>query len=218
MAKKKKLPRTLLKSIPKGGYQEARRKKKLEQAGFIQTPETKKTVVTSTPFKYGNKALTYKEKQIRSRVFAKPETLLEAFDEYEIYIKENPWMMNELVKSGDLAGIVMEVPTVVPMTIRGYCRFIGLTYAWWKYRRKECELSEKTSEALYLSAMEEIEEGIYNHKFKGGAVGAFNANLISRDLGIAEKTEVDVKDHRENVAQLFPFKDDKEQIKKRGGK
>lgn len=218
MAKKKKNkgPRTLLKSIPKGGYQVARRKKKLEQAGLLQSAEVKERPARSSQFKHGNKAWTYNEKLGRPKAFAKIETLLEAFEEYCIHIQETPWMKNELVKSGDMAGLVIQVPTIKPMTIRGFCKFVGLTYSWWKKRKNECGLSEKPSDIAYVSGMEEIEECIYNQKFEGAAVNAFNANIISRDLGLAEKSEVDVKDHREGVANLFPFKDDKEKIKNRG--
>jgi hypothetical protein len=38
------------------------------------------------------------------------------------------------------------------------------------------------------------EEVIYTHKFEGAAVGAFNANIMARDLGLSEKAEVTGKD------------------------
>ena len=38
-----------------------------------------------------------------------------------------------------------------------------------------------------------IREAIYQQKFEGASVGAFNANIIARDLGLADKQDVKVK-------------------------
>lgn len=46
-----------------------------------------------------------------------------------------------------------------------------------------------------------IDEIIYKQKFEGAAVGAFNANIIARDLGLADKKDVDIKT-KDNIPKL----------------
>jgi len=45
----------------------------------------------------------------------------------------------------------------------------------------------------FLTVITRIEEIIYEQKFTGSASGFFNANIIARDLGLADKKEVDNK-------------------------
>ena len=54
----------------------------------------------------------------------------------------------------------------------------------------EKSLKGKTDPQTYefSSVITRIRETIYQQKFEGAAVGAFNANIIARDLGLADKT------------------------------
>ncbi len=42
----------------------------------------------------------------------------------------------------------------------------------------------------FLQVVSRIDEIIYTQKFEGAAVGAFNANIISRDLGLRDGSDV----------------------------
>jgi len=42
----------------------------------------------------------------------------------------------------------------------------------------------------WIEAIELIEQAIYNQKFENAAAGTLNSTIISRDLGLAEKTEL----------------------------
>lgn len=41
----------------------------------------------------------------------------------------------------------------------------------------------------YVEVIRGIEEVMFNQKFTGASVGAFNANIISRDLGLIDKSQ-----------------------------
>ena len=45
----------------------------------------------------------------------------------------------------------------------------------------------------YSSVITRARAKCYAQKFEGAAVGAFNGNIIARDLGLADKTESEVK-------------------------
>jgi hypothetical protein len=45
---------------------------------------------------------------------------------------------------------------------------------------------------------------MFTQKFSGAAVGIFNANIISRDLGLIDKKQIDARHLHANVAPLTP--------------
>lgn len=74
----------------------------------------------------------------------------------------------------------------MPMIIRGLCNFIGVNEATWRaWRQNRPDLHATISWA---------EEVIYKQKFAGAASGQFNANLIARSLGLADKSELTGRD------------------------
>lgn len=118
-----------------------------------------------------------------------PETLELAWQQYFAWCDDNPWFKHELTKSGELA----KVPTSRPYTEAGFCAFhdLGINYVkelWNAVKDRDDELSKR-----YSSVITRARAKCYAQKFEGAAVGAFNANIISRDLGLAEKTESEVK-------------------------
>lgn len=58
--------------------------------------------------------------------------------------------------------------------------------------------------ADYAGVIKAITNIMYTNKFEGAAVGAYNANIISRDLGLADKKEVE---HSGGVKQIFKIGD-----------
>ncbi len=72
------------------------------------------------------------------------------------------------------------------MIIRGMCNFIGVNESTWRvWRQTRPDLSATIGWAEHV---------IYMQKFTGAASGQFNANLIARDLGLAEKSELTGRD------------------------
>lgn len=68
------------------------------------------------------------------------------------------------------------------LTIQALCTFIGITNpTWGNWRRDRPDLKDVLAWA---------ESVIYSNKFEGASAGLYNANIISRDLGLADKNEL----------------------------
>jgi hypothetical protein len=139
----------------------------------------------------GNEFWRLAEDPGRPKAYDPPRLLNISYDYFK-WATENPWMKNEAVKGGDNAGMIIKVPTSRPFTIHGLCVFAGISVQTFDNYSKNKEFLEVTTR---------IREIIYNQKFEGAAVGAYNANIIARDLGLADKKEVN------KVIKKLDFKD-----------
>ena len=109
-----------------------------------------------------------------------PASIEQSALEYFEWINENPLIeYRPMVAGGEIHMI--EVPKPRPMTIKGFCLFSGIGQRY---------LNELAHHEDFRDVIEWIKEAIYTQKFEGAAVGLFNANLISCDLGLADKQEV----------------------------
>lgn len=118
-----------------------------------------------------------------------PESLELAWQQYFAWCDENPWYKHEQTKGGQL----IKVPTSRPYTEAGFCAFhdLGINYIkelWNAVKERDDEQSKR-----YSSVITRARAKCYAQKFEGASVGAFNANIIARDLGLADKTESEVK-------------------------
>lgn len=110
-----------------------------------------------------------------------PDSLLQKANEYFQWASENPWYKNEAVKSGDNVGDIIPIPTARPLTTQGFCVYAGITYqTFLNYENQE----------EYFEVIRHIRNITYTQKFEGAAVGAFNANIIARDLGLREAQDI----------------------------
>jgi len=134
----------------------------------------------------GNTFWQLRSKHGRDKLFSSPEDLWEAACEYFEWCDDNPWIKNEAIKSGDMAGVIMKIPTQRPYTLTGLCLYLDCNAAY--FRTFKAQATEKDKD--FNTVIERIEDTIYTQKFEGATVGAFNANIISRDLGLIDK-----KDH-----------------------
>lgn len=140
-----------------------------------------------TGFYRGNQLWKIRAKHGRDKLFATPELMWEAACDYFKWCDENPWYKNEPIKSGDMAGETMKVATQRPYTMQGLCVFLDCSASY--FRSFKSTLQEKDKD--FLTIINKIEEFVYNQKFEGASVGAFNANIIARDLGLTEKKEIE---------------------------
>lgn len=130
----------------------------------------------------GNKFWLNRSKHGRDKLFSTPDLLWEAATEYFTWCDNNPWLKKEAIKSGDMCGELVSIPTQRPFTLSGFLLYIGASEGY--LRQFKTTASED-----FLTVIENIEQAMYTQKFEGAAVGAFNANIIARDLGLAEKSE-----------------------------
>lgn len=128
-----------------------------------------------------------------------PIAFWDKFRDYVVKISACPWNKSEAIKGGDSAGMIVVVPTERPYTIQGFCVFAEISsQTFYNYEKDEA----------YLEIVSRIRDVIYTQKFEGAAVGAFNANIIARDLGLTDKKELDHKGIPETqVTYLVASKD-----------
>lgn len=108
--------------------------------------------------------------------------------EYFQWCDKNPWIKKEAIKSGDYAGTLIDIPTQRPYTLEGLCLYLGISLNTFKnYQDRKG----------FMTVTTHVREIIDANQLEGAAVGAYNANIIARKLGLAEKAETNVKLHGE---------------------
>ena len=116
-----------------------------------------------------------------------PVKLQEKFVEYVQWCKDNPIVLGTKVSNTSVEGIpygsvtTEEKPRLV--SIGGFLVYIGATRSWWG------ELDRAKQD---FSAVKDLIRGFCEEYQKEmAATGIFNANIISRLLGLADKKQVE---------------------------
>lgn len=112
----------------------------------------------------------------------KPAELL---NEFQKYIQDR--MSNPIVEKEEEAGSVGEHTSNKTkkkshpqlLSVADFCVFLGCSRNWWN------ELPDE-----YLGVKSHISTYIDNFQLKGASIGVFNGNIVSRLLGLKEKTEL----------------------------
>lgn len=133
----------------------------------------------------GNSFWKSRSKHGRDKLFNTPEELLNAATEYFEYCDNNPWIQRKITET-DKGVIVTETPTQKPYSLSGFRHFVGASDSWLREFKKTCSND-------FLRVIEEIESFINNQQWEGATVGAFNANIIARTLGL--------KDYQDHTTQ-----------------
>ena len=116
----------------------------------------------------------------RAPIFASPDDLWEACCEYFAWVDENPLYE---AKAFAFQGVVTIEPVAKmrAMTITGLCIFLDISVSCWKDYRERKD---------FVSIATRVDEIIRTQKFQGAAADLLNANIIARDLGLADKSEL----------------------------
>lgn len=119
----------------------------------------------------------------KKATFNNSQELWRAACEYFEWATENP-LIEE--KPMNIAGALVMAQVNKPrvFTFAAMCLDLDVSYSTYKGWRNDESLSE---------ACDWIDNVIYTQKFEGAAAGIFNAGIISRDLGLADRTESTVK-------------------------
>lgn len=147
----------------------------------------------------GNKFWERRSKHGRDKIFASAELLWEAACEYFTYCDENPWVKKDWVGKD---AIEVERETQTPYTLSGLCLYVGASESWWKNFRKGDNLDND-----FLSTITRIEDVIRTNKMEGAIVGVYNANIVSRDLGLQDNQEIRHKGIPENNTTVILSKE-----------
>lgn len=118
----------------------------------------------------------------KDKKFETPEELLAKVLDYFQWAEDNPLQESKLV-SYEGSSSIEEVPKMRALTLRGLTLHIGVgmeTWGGWR-RGDRVDLADVIAFA---------ESYLYARKFDGAAAGLLSSNLIARELGLAEKTEM----------------------------
>lgn len=128
----------------------------------------------------GNRFWEARSRHGRKPLFDSPEQLKEMCFDYFQWVEDNPLYET---KAFHYQGAIIkeELPKMRAMTINGLCIFLGCTLqTWTEYRAKED----------FSDVVKYVEKVIYDQKFSGAAADLLNANIIARDLGLADRKDL----------------------------
>lgn len=118
----------------------------------------------------------------RPRAFKTPSEMWDKALEYFQWCEENTIQEQKLFHNqGEV--VTGNATHMRAMTQAGLCAFLNIGVSTWHDYKKKAEYSEVTAA---------VEQVMYEQKFSGAAAGMLNANIIARDLGLAEKTETEL--------------------------
>lgn len=132
----------------------------------------------------GNNYWEFRNKHGRDFAYT-PDLLWDEAVKYFEWISDRVWNKKEAIKSGDMAGSVMDVPTSTPMSITSFCLFADIDENTFQ-RYEGYEGYED-----FWAITKRIKGIIESQQFEGATVGAYNPNIIARKLGLVDKTGID---------------------------
>lgn len=167
-------------------------KSKIVKAIREHKPLPKATGLGSTRFQNGNQLWKCRTKIGRGKLFTDPDVLWEACVEYFLWAEEHPLTVERVFSyQGTIVKGTENKKRV--LTITGLCLFLGIPLQTWiDYRNNNIVFSEVIAKA---------EQHIYQDKFEGATSDLYNANIISRDLGLIDKRDVTVSDVTEQMLE-----------------
>lgn len=128
--------------------------------------------------------------------------------EYFEWCDKHPWIKKDVTKKQVLntnqQTFEVEKETLTdtkqgytqrPYTLSGLCIYLGCNSQYFKTFKSRLDESQKDFDTVIHT----IEEIIYTNKFEGATVGAFNANIIARDLGLSERSNTDITTKGESI-------------------
>ena len=134
----------------------------------------------------GNEFWKLRSKHGRDKLFDSPELLWEAACEYFKWCEDHPLI--EIDYKGKDADKV-EIPKMRAFTLTGLCLYLGCNTAYFRSFKSQ----NKDKEEDFNTVITRIEETAYTQKLVGAAAGFLNPNIISRDLGLVDKGEIEQK-------------------------
>jgi hypothetical protein len=138
------------------------------------------------PAPIGNQFWKLRSKHGRDKLFASPSLLWKAACEYFEHTDARKWVKKDWVGKD---AFEVERETETPYTLTGLCLYLDCSDTYFNHFAKLLEGREDQESKDFIEIITRIRQICYTQKFEGAAVGAFNASIIARDLGLKEKTE-----------------------------
>ena len=131
----------------------------------------------------GNKFWMARSSHGRAPIFATPEDLWTACVEYFEWVEANP--LHEAQAFAYQGKVqIKSLPKMRAMTLTALRLFLDIDRTTWEaYSGREG----------FTAITTRVEEIIYSQKLEGAAADLFNANIIAREHGLRDKTDVEQK-------------------------
>jgi hypothetical protein len=128
-----------------------------------------------SPAPKGNHFWKHRSTHGRDTLFASPTLLWEAACEYFEWCVANP-----IVDPRSFGG---KQKIQRPFTMQGLCLFLNCNTKYFN------QFIDRNEDEGFSNIIQDIRETVYQQKFENAAIGVYKENIISRDLGLADKTE-----------------------------
>jgi len=145
-------------------------------------------------FEKGNNYWEFRNKHGNNFAYT-PDKLWDEAVKYFEWMSVKVWNKKEAIKSGDMAGELIDIPTSTPMSIKSFCLYADISH--------QTFLNYESNKGTYTDFFEvttRIKSIIESQQFEGATVGAYNPNIIARTLGLTDKTDVTSGGEKINVA------------------
>jgi len=129
----------------------------------------------------------------RNKIFSTPEILWDSATGYFQWVEDNPLYET---KAFAFQGVVTteKLPKMRAMTMNGLCLYLGVG---------ESTIQDYAKREDFSGVVDLIRKTIYEQKFTGAAADLLNSNIIARDLGLRDKTDIDHKSSDGSMATAF---------------
>lgn len=129
--------------------------------------------------------------------------------EYFQSIDERPFLKQEQRKSPikiaagaiiddetmeEIKNPIIELKNIRPYTWAGFEAFLFEKGVLANLDHYKCNLEGRYQE--FVEIIRAVDKVMFSQKFEGAASGAFNANIIARDLGLADKSQLTVTEEQ----------------------
>jgi hypothetical protein len=141
-------------------------------------------------FTTGNSWWEARSSHGRNPIFSTADELFAACLEYFEWNEANPLYKDQLVTFQG-AATHEPVAQMRAMTLHGLCMFLDIGRGTWNQWRE--------TRPDFAEVIARVEDAIFRQKFEGASADLLNANIIARDLGLAEK-----KDHTSSDGSMTP--------------
>lgn len=132
----------------------------------------------------GNRFWEARSSHGRKPIFPTPDDLWAAACEYFTWVEDNP-LWEDKVTSYQGNNVHEPIAKMRAMTLSGLFLFLDIDRITWDNYRARKD---------FFTVTHAVDDAIRQQKFAGAAADLLNANIIARDLGLAEKSEHTGKD------------------------
>lgn len=133
----------------------------------------------------GNQFWRLRSRHGRDKLFATPELLWDAACEYFKWCVSHPlYETKAFAYQGKV--VTKKLPKLRAMTLSQLCFYLNCNEAYFRTFKAQLPEGEKDFNTVIV----DIEKVIYDQKFQGAAADQLNANIIARDLGLKEHSEL----------------------------